>query len=152
MNTCHSATGAILARATCKRPFSNRVRLGCLAILLSATPAGATNDAVQACLDKMTGGEQKQCTERLYRIAADKLDTVYRNAVDRASTSGKEGVSSQAAAITASQKAWQVYRDAECTGVVGSGDGSGSQVWRFGCLAEKTFERIQELQTPFDQR
>jgi uncharacterized protein YecT (DUF1311 family) len=152
LNTGHSATGAILARATCKRPLSNRARLGCLIILLISTPADATNDAVRACLDKMTGGEQKQCTERLYRNAADKLDAVYRSVVDRASKSGKDGVSSQAAAITTSQKAWQAYRDAECSGVIGSGDGSGSQVWRFGCLAEKTFERIQELQTPFDQR
>jgi uncharacterized protein YecT (DUF1311 family) len=132
--------------------WSNHVHFACLAVLLTATPAGATNEAVQACLDKMTGREQKQCTERLYRSASDKLDFVYRNVVDRASKSGKEGVSGQAAAITASQRAWQTYRDAECTGVVGSSEGSGSQVWRFGCLAEKTFERITELQIPFYQR
>ena len=152
VNTRHSAIGMILAHATCERPASNRVRLACLAILLTSTPAGATNQAVQACLNKMTGGEQKQCTERLYRSASDKLDAVYRSVLDRASRSGKDGGPGQAAAITASQKAWQAYRDAECNGVVGDGDGSGSQVWRFGCLAEKTFERIQELQTPFYQR
>jgi uncharacterized protein YecT (DUF1311 family) len=107
---------------------------------------------VQTCLDKMTGGEQKQCTETLYRAASDKLDAVYRVVLERASKSDKAGAPSQAAAIAASQKAWEAYRDAECTGVVGSGDGSGTQVWRFGCLAEKTIERIQELQVPFYQR
>jgi len=133
-------------------PLSNRAYPSCLAILLLAsTPAAATNDAVQSCLDKMTGREQKQCTETLYRAASDKLDAVYRGVLDRASKSDKVGVSSQAAAIAASQKAWQAYRDAECSGVVGSGDGSGTQVWRFGCLAEKTIERIQELQVPFYQ-
>jgi uncharacterized protein YecT (DUF1311 family) len=152
LNPAHSATAAIFEHATCERSLSNQVRLGCLAFLLTSTPAGATNDAVQACLDKITGGEQKQCTERLYRGASDTLDAVYRSVVEHASKSGKGGGSSQAAAITASQKAWQAYRDAECTGVVGNSDGSGTQVWHFGCLAEKTLERIQELQVPFNQR
>ena len=140
--------GAGDMRAPCVRP-----RTSCLPGYPPDVHSGrATNQAVQACLDKMTGGEQKQCTERLYRSASDKLDAVYRSVLDRASRSGKDGGPGQAAAITASQKAWQAYRDAECNGVVGDGDGSGSQVWRFGCLAEKTFERIQELQTPFYQR
>ena len=67
----------------------------------------------------------------------------------RTSNSGDGGA---AAAIAASQRAWEIYRDAECRDVVGRGGGSGRMVWEFGCLAEKTRERIRELNTPFDQR
>ena len=62
------------------------------------------------------------------------------------------GDGSAAAAIAASQRAWEIYRDAECRDVVGRGGGSGKMVWVFGCLAEKTRERIRELNTPFYQR
>jgi hypothetical protein len=46
----------------------------------------------------------------------------------------------------------RLYRDAECVGLVGLGGGSGRPVWVYGCLAEKTFERMRELKVPFDQR
>jgi uncharacterized protein YecT (DUF1311 family) len=62
------------------------------------------------------------------------------------------GDGSLSAAIAASQRAWEIYRDAECRDVVGRGGGSGSMVWVFGCLAEKTRERIRELEAPFYQR
>ena len=62
------------------------------------------------------------------------------------------GDGSAAAAIAASQRAWEAYREAECRGVVGRGEGSGRMVWVFGCLTEKTRERIRELETPFYQR
>ena len=55
-------------------------------------------------------------------------------------------------AIAASQKAWEAYRDAECWGVVGRPGGSGSFTWGFGCAAEKTLERIEEVKVPFYQR
>ena len=120
---------------------------------LAASPAAAQNDAVRACLDKMTGNEQKECTEKLYRAAAAELDAIYRNLVNSAAKRNESGAEpSRATALTKSQNSWEVYRDAECWGVVGMAGGSGRMVWVYGCLAEKTFERIGELRTPFYQR
>jgi uncharacterized protein YecT (DUF1311 family) len=69
-----------------------------------------------------------------------------------APTSGNQTAPNWSDAVVASQKAWQAYRDAECWGVVARPGGSGRLVWAYGCLAEKTLERIQELRVPFYQR
>jgi uncharacterized protein YecT (DUF1311 family) len=130
--------------------MTRRVALCCAALLvLAARPVFAQSNAVRACLDGMTGAEQKQCTEAVYRAATAQLETLYRGAVDAAL---RPDVSGRAAAIAASQAAWEAYRDAECRGLVGLGGGSGRSVWVYGCLAEKTFERMRELKVPFDQR
>ncbi len=100
------------------------------------------------CGDLMTGGEQKVCAEAPYRKAVLELETAYAQALERAS----KGEKKRAASIAASQRAWEVYRDAECKGVVDSGQGSGRMVWLWGCLAEKTSARILELNVPYDQR
>ena len=127
-----------------------RVALCCAALaVLAARPVLAESNAVRACLDGMTGAEQKQCTEAVYRAATAELETLYRGAVDAAVRPDGSG---RAAAIAASQAAWEAYRDAECVGLVGLGGGSGRSVWVYGCLAEKTFERMRELKVPFDQR
>jgi uncharacterized protein YecT (DUF1311 family) len=133
--------------------ITGRAALGCAALLVSATsPLAGENDAVRACLDRMTGGEQKQCIEQVYRAASVELDAVYRSVMDAAGKlDGSGSVTSRAAMIARSQGAWESYRDAECRGVVGLG-GSGGAVWFYGCLAEKTLERIQELKVPFFQR
>ena len=130
--------------------MTRRVVLCCAALLvLGAGPAFAESKSVRACLDGMTGAEQKQCTEAVYHAAAAELETLYRRAVDAAL---RPDMSGRAAAIAASQAAWEAYRDAECRGLVGLGGGSGRPVWVYGCLAEKTFERMRELRVPFDQR
>ena len=51
--------------------------------------------------------------------------------MEKAASSSSDG--SAAAAIAASQRAWEIYRDAECRNVVGRSGGSG-QAWS-GCLA-----------------
>jgi uncharacterized protein YecT (DUF1311 family) len=127
-----------------------RVVFCCAALLvLAARPAFAQSNSVRACLDRMTGAEQKQCAEALYRAATAELEALYRRAVDAAL---RPDVSGRTAAVAASQAAWEAYRDAECRGLVGLGGGSGRPVWVYGCLAEKTVERIRELKVPFDQR
>lgn len=127
-----------------------RVVFCCAALLvLGARPVFAESKSVRACLDGMTGAEQRQCTAAVYRAAAAELETLYRRAVDAAL---RPDVSGRASAIAASQAAWEAYRDAECRGLVGLGGGSGRPVWVYGCLAEKTFERMRELKVPFDQR
>jgi uncharacterized protein YecT (DUF1311 family) len=108
------------------------------------------------CLNASTGSEQKQCTQALFQNATEELKQVYAGVLKKAAdadarTSGSSNGSSSAA-IADSQRAWEIYRDAECRGVVGRGGGSGSMVWVFGCLAEKTRERTRELEVPFYQR
>jgi len=112
-------------------------------------------DLVQ-CLIAPTGSEQKQCTQALFQNAVEEMKKVHVRVMEKAAeadsrTSGSAD-GSAAAAIAASQRAWEIYRDAECRDVVGRGGGSGRVVWVFGCLAEKTRDRIRELNIPFDQR
>jgi uncharacterized protein YecT (DUF1311 family) len=111
-------------------------------------PVRSDSHANANCGDLMTGGEQKICAEAQYRKAVIGLETAYAQALERAS----KGERNRAASIAASQRAWEVYRDAECKGVVDSGEGSGRMVWLWGCLAEKTNARILELNVPYGQR
>jgi uncharacterized protein YecT (DUF1311 family) len=118
--------------------------------------ARADDADLAKCLNSPTGSEQKQCTQALFQNAAEEMKQVYAGVMEKAAeadtrTSGS-GDDSAAAAIGESQRTWEIYRDAECQGVVGHGGGSGKMVWVFGCLAEKTRERIRELNTPFYQR
>jgi len=118
--------------------------------------ARAEDADLARCLNARTGSEQKQCTQALFQSAVEEMKQVHARVMEEAAgldarTSGlRDG--GGAAAIAASQHAWEIYRDAECRDVVGRGDGSGRMVWVFGCLAEKTRQRIRELKTPFYQR
>jgi uncharacterized protein YecT (DUF1311 family) len=125
---------------------------------------GRVTEAVAApdnerCGDLMTNSEQKECSEHQYRNAVAALEGAFARAMERASKAdaqraagGNSPDKSWAASVTESQRAWAIYRDAECKGVVGSGGGSGRMVWVWGCLAEKTSQRAVELDVPFDQR
>jgi uncharacterized protein YecT (DUF1311 family) len=129
-----------------------------LAATISAMPslAQAEDADLVQCLNAPTGSEQKQCTQALFQNAADEIKKAYAGVMEKATegdarTSGlADGRSS--AAIAESQRAWEIYRDAECRGVVGRGGGSDRMVWISGCLVEKTRERIRELNAPFYQR
>lgn len=129
-----------------------------LTAVLSIAPSFAHADDADLirCLNAPTGSEQKQCTQALFQDTAEQMKQTYGGVLEKAAEadarnagSGDGGV---AAAIAASQRAWEIYRDAECRDVVGRGGGSGRMVWVFGCLAEKTRERIRELKVPFYQR
>jgi uncharacterized protein YecT (DUF1311 family) len=126
------------------------VALCCAAFLLFVVqPVFAESESVRACLNRPSNAEQKECTQAVFRAASVELESVYRRTVEDAL---KQDVTGRAAAIAASQTAWEAYRNAECSGLVGLGGGSGRPVWVYGCLAEKTFERMRELKVPFDQR
>jgi uncharacterized protein YecT (DUF1311 family) len=103
-----------------------------------------------------TGSEQKQCVEIRYRRRADEVKGAYGQVLDRASKADIEHPASGdqkswKTAVTESQRAWEAYRDAECRGVVGRGDGSGTMVWVLGGLAEKARTRAKELKAPYDR-
>jgi uncharacterized protein YecT (DUF1311 family) len=129
-------------------------------LLLAANPAAADNARVKACFDLSSNAEQRDCAQALYRDASKELDEIVRRKLEAAEASDKAppqfGTVPQEQsfhdAIAASQKAWEAYRDAECWGVVGRPGGSGSFTWGFGCAAEKTLERIEEVRVPFYQR
>lgn len=126
-------------------------------LLMAPGPAQAEDRSSGSCGDLPTGSEQKQCAEIQYRRTTDELKEVYGQELDRASKadiqhppSGYQ--KSWKTAVTESQRAWEAYRDAECRGVVGRGNGSGTMVWVLGCLTEKAEARIRELKVPYDQR
>lgn len=123
---------------------------------MASSVARAEDADLVRCLNAPTGSEQKQCTQALFQSAAEELKKTYAGVLEKAAeaearTSGSSDGSSSSA-ISESQRAWEVYRDAECRGVVGRGGGSGRMVWISGCLVEKTRERIRELNAPFYQR
>jgi uncharacterized protein YecT (DUF1311 family) len=126
-------------------------------LLLGSCLAQAEDRSSGTCGDLPTGSEQKQCAEIQHRKTADELKEVYGRALERASNADIQNLPSKdqkswTAAVTESQRAWEIYRDAECRGVVGRGSGSGRMVWVLGCLAEKAEQRTRELNVPYDQR
>src|SRR5262249_16022995 len=112
-----------------------------------------------ACFDMNSNAEQRDCLSKLHRDATAELAEVYHRALERAAAANarmppgdKPGAISMADAITASQTAWEAHPNAECWGVPGTGNGPGRMTWVFGCAAERTFKRIQELKVPYVQR
>ncbi|WP_051389996.1 lysozyme inhibitor LprI family protein [Bradyrhizobium sp. Ec3.3] len=134
--------------------------IGVILLLASRGQAIAEDVRVKGCFDRRSNAEQRDCLHDLYRAAQAELDQLYRQTIEDKTVREAEARaqnplppgSSWAERIAASQKAWEGYREAECWGVVGQPGGSGSRTWAYGCLAEKTFERISELKVPFDQR
>jgi uncharacterized protein YecT (DUF1311 family) len=126
-------------------------------VLIAPCPVGAESNASADCSALITGAEQKECAELAFRTSADELKDAYRRVLERSmkadgSMPNGSGEKNWTAVVTKSQQAWENYRDAECWGVVGLGEGSGRMVWVWGCLAEKNKERIRELNVPFYQR
>jgi uncharacterized protein YecT (DUF1311 family) len=144
-----------------KDDMRNTLGAGLTALLISAThPAIAENARVKACFDQPSNAEQRECAQALYRAASVELDDIFQHKLEAADATDKAppmiGAPPQAQSLrdaeVASQQAWEAYRKAECWGVVGRPGGSGRFGWAYGCLAEKTLERIEELKVPFYQR
>jgi len=127
-----------------------------VAVSMLASLAQAEDIDLARCLNSPTGSEQKRCTLALYQGAAEEMKLTLAGVLQRAAEYDAPMPGSTdgglAAAISASQRAFEAYRDAECNGVVGRGEGSGRMVWVQACLAEMTRERIHELRVPFYQR
>ncbi|MCP3470645.1 DUF1311 domain-containing protein [Bradyrhizobium sp. CCGUVB1N3] len=137
--------------------------VGLILLLASPGQAIAEDVRVKACFDRGSNAEQRECLHDLYRAAQAELEKTYRQRIDQATALEADARArgtwppplqgpSWAERIASSQKAWDGYREAECWGVIGQPGGSGRLGWAYGCLAEKTFERIDELKVPFDQR
>ncbi|MBR0753637.1 DUF1311 domain-containing protein [Bradyrhizobium jicamae] len=154
--------------SSCKEAALARAALGVscigLILILAACGAARTESArIKACFDRRSNAEQRDCLHDLYREAQAELDQLFHRKIDEANAREADMRArntlpppvkgpSTVERIAASQKAWEGYREAECWGVVGEPGGSGSRTWAYGCLAEKTFERIGELKVPYVQR
>jgi len=55
--------------------------IGAALAVMVAHPAAASNEAVQGCFEKQTGGEQKTCMAAVRQAARGELDVVYRVAL-----------------------------------------------------------------------
>ena len=134
--------------------------LACAAVLLlvRAGPAGAEGDPVKACFEQLSNSGQRECLQQVYRTASARLDEVLVRAIERATEfdakhSPPDGTASLTTAIRKSHSSWQAYRDAECWGVVGyyrppNERPAATLPWAWSCLAEKTLQRIRELEVP----
>ncbi len=114
---------------------------------------------LKACLDLNTTLDQRECMGSLHRATSQELADVYRQTLEKAAASDHTAAERDgparpgwADAIAKSQMAWEAYRDAQCWDAEGSDGGSGRMMWVYGCLAEKTLERIRELKLPFVAR
>jgi uncharacterized protein YecT (DUF1311 family) len=129
-------------------------------LVFAASPAAAEHPRVKACFNLRSNAEQRDCLHELYRAASAELDDILRRKLEAADATDTAppmiGAAPQTLglrdAIAASQKAWEAYREVECWGVVGRPGGSGRLGWAYGCLAEKTLARIDEVKVPCDQR
>ena len=139
-------------------PTIRLVGLLTAALLWLAPPGGhAEPGTTKTCADPATTGEQKQCAEDAYRKASEVLRATYARVMAAAAKADSENTpstteKSYSSLIADSQRAWENYRDAECWGLVGRGDGSARMAMVWGCLAEKSAERIRELNVPYDER
>ena len=125
--------------------------------LLLAPPGRAEPGTTENCADPATTGEQKRCAEDAYRKASEVLTATYARVMAAAAKADSENPpstteKSSSSLMADSQHAWENYRDAVCWGLVGRGDGSARMAMVWGCLAEKTDERIRELNVPYDER
>jgi uncharacterized protein YecT (DUF1311 family) len=136
--------------------MSNLARFFLVTLLVSVPyVAGADSTRFAECANLLSTGAQKECAEAAFKTSETEMQAAYEAAVERAAKAGTPAdpaAKGWAATLRKSQLAWQAYRDAECRGFVGYGEGSGRMVWVLGCHAEKNRERTQELQVPFYQR
>lgn len=115
-----------------------------MAILALFSPLSAFADD---CMDTATSqGQMNSCAGKTYQEADKMLNDAYRRALAR--------VSADAAAkkkLITAQKAWIVFRDAECNFVVsGVGEGSAGPMVKLGCLEALTTHRTDTLQKYLD--
>jgi uncharacterized protein YecT (DUF1311 family) len=114
------------------------------ALLALCSPFSAFADS---CMDTATSqGQMNDCAHTAYRTADKTLNEVYRSASAR--------VSGDAAAkkkLVAAQRAWIVFRDAECDFVAsGTGEGSAGPMVKLGCLEDLTRSRAATVQKYLD--
>jgi uncharacterized protein YecT (DUF1311 family) len=115
-----------------------------VALIAIFSPFSAFADG---CMDTaVSQGQMNSCAHKSYQEADKTLNDAYRNATAR--------VSADAAAkkrLVTAQRAWIVFRDAECDFVASSvGEGSAGPMVKLGCLEDLTKTRANEIQKYLD--
>lgn len=144
VNACFKLTSNTETRQCLKELYRSRAASAKLDEELLSPFERGSKEAVNACFDLISNTEQRLCLEELYRTASAKLDKALLSAIERSSKAEK-GSLDWVTAVRNSQSLWQAYRDAECLGVVGLG-ARPSLPWKWRCLAEKTLQRIDDLE------
>ncbi len=95
------------------------------------------------CMDAaLTQGQANGCAQKTAAEADKQLNAVYRDAMARVGSD-----SALRKKLTAAQKAWIGFRDAECALVAtGAGGGSAAPMVEQGCIEDLTRKRIDVLQ------
>jgi uncharacterized protein YecT (DUF1311 family) len=106
------------------------------------------------CADAGSTAQMNACEDAIQAEADAELNAVYKQALNAiASTRAQPPYDAKSfeAAFRASQRAWLVWRDAECKDVVPmfSPGGTITTSAVLGCLSEKTKARSQEIQQRF---
>lgn len=103
--------------------------------LLSSGFASASG----ACNNANTQLELTQCTARSYQLADNELNEAYQALISQLSQSSRDK-------LRAAQRAWIVFRDAECAYESSAVEGGSAQpMVRSGCLQVLTEQRTQRL-------
>lgn len=92
-----------------------------------------------ACNNANTQLELTQCTARSYQLADNELNEAYQALISQLSQSSRDK-------LRAAQRAWIVFRDAECAYESSAVEGGSAQpMVRSGCLQVLTEQRTQRL-------
>lgn len=116
-------------------------------LLLAAGTAFAAED-MQTCLDNAKSNmEMKECAGKGYDAADKRLNQVYQEIRAKLNKAKDPDSKEILKRLTASQRAWVAFRDADCdlAGVSMLG-GTGESLEITGCLAGTTQERVKFLE------
>ncbi|TVP42524.1 MAG: DUF1311 domain-containing protein [Halomonas sp.] len=92
-----------------------------------------------ACDNANTQMELTQCTAQTYQTADGELNAAYQELISKLSQSSRDQ-------LRAAQRAWIVFRDAECAYESSAVEGGSAQpMVRNGCLTALTKQRTERL-------
>lgn len=114
-----------------------------LLVFAAASPAVAEN-----CQNAQTTIEMNDCAGRNYKAADAQLNHAFARAITAAKDSDRnvQGADySYERALREAQRAWIVFRDADCKPAPRELAGSISTMEQIDCLTQKTIQRTKEL-------
>jgi uncharacterized protein YecT (DUF1311 family) len=127
-----------------------RVSMALVAVSIALGAQQAAADPPAICDKAVSTAELNLCSERARQAADARLNAVFAKAIDTIRKSGQEkpyDPVSWEKALRASQRAWIVFRDADCKGLVPMSwtGGTGTTSAVLECMTAKTEFRTKEL-------
>ena len=127
-----------------------------LLMAMVSLPAGATEPMPNDCTQALSTLKMNACAGADFETADTELNRVYSQALaaipEMAAEEQPFDKASWEEALRASQRAWIVFRDAECEDHVEKfwGGGTGATADMIGCKTEKTEQRTKELKQRYE--